>query len=68
MRAWRAAKRTARLEVNHKIPCAGKHGELSCAHHLDNLESLCPACHKQHTAAIPPRRSARSVATVATIA
>ena len=52
MRAWRAEKRTARLEVNHIVPCEGKHGQLSCAHHLDNLETLCPGCHKVHTAAL----------------
>lgn len=51
MRAWRAEKRTRRLEVNHMTPCAGKHGELSCAHHLLNLETLCLTCHKTHTAA-----------------
>jgi hypothetical protein len=55
MRAWRKEKRTSRLEVNHKVPCIGKHAELSCAHHLDNLETLCPACHKQHTAALRPQ-------------
>jgi 5-methylcytosine-specific restriction endonuclease McrA len=59
MRAWRAEKRVARLEVNHIVPCAGKHGELSCAHHLDNLETLCPACHKVHTAAL--RRASEEV-------
>ncbi|MBV8643106.1 MAG: HNH endonuclease [Candidatus Eremiobacteraeota bacterium] len=59
MRAWRAAKRTGRLEVNHIVPCEGKHGELSCAHHLDNLETLCPACHKEHTSAL---RAPRAVA------
>jgi hypothetical protein len=52
MRTWRAEKRIARLEVNHIVPCVGKHGELSCAHHLDNLETLCPTCHKRHTAAL----------------
>jgi 5-methylcytosine-specific restriction endonuclease McrA len=52
MRAWRAEKRIARLEVNHIVPCAGKHRELSCSHHLENLETLCPACHKRHTAAL----------------
>jgi hypothetical protein len=58
-RAWRAEKRVARLEVNHIVPCAGKHGELSCAHHLDNLETLCPTCHKLHTAAL--RRASEEV-------
>jgi HNH endonuclease len=52
MRAWRAEKRVARLEVNHIVPCIGKHSELSCAHHLDNLETLCPTCHKRHTATL----------------
>lgn len=56
MRAWRAAKKVGRLEVNHILPCAGKHTQLSCAHHLDNLETLCMACHKEHTSGL--RRSA----------
>jgi hypothetical protein len=51
MRDWRAAKKTGRMEVNHRIPCRGKHGTLSCDHHLDNLETLCVACHKVHTSA-----------------
>lgn len=51
MRAWRAAKRTARLEVNHVVPCVGRHGQLSCAHHLENLETLCPPCHRAATSA-----------------
>lgn len=56
VRAWRKAKRVGRLEVNHIVPCAGKHGELSCAHHLENLETLCAGCHKEHTASLrlPP--------------
>jgi 5-methylcytosine-specific restriction endonuclease McrA len=49
MRAWRAAKKTERLEVNHRIPCRGKHGTLSCDHHLENLETLCMICHKRFT-------------------
>jgi hypothetical protein len=60
MRSWRKAKRTARLEVNHIDPCAGKHGQLSCMHHLSNLETLCPPCHKQHTAALPVRSRKRA--------
>jgi predicted nucleic acid-binding Zn ribbon protein len=50
MRAWRVAKRVARLEVNHVVPCVGRHGQLSCAHHLENLETLCLACHRAETA------------------
>lgn len=52
LRAWRAEKKVARLEVNHIDPCGGKHGQLSCVHHLDNLETLCLPCHKEHTAAL----------------
>ena len=59
MRAWRKEKRTARLEVNHIVPCRGQHRSLSCAHHLDNLETLCPACHKAHTTTLRPRKRAR---------
>jgi len=64
MRAWRAAKKVARLEVNHIDPCLGKHGQLSCAHHLVNLETLCARCHKLHTAALrtPPSPAAERVA------
>lgn len=57
MRAYRVRKRVERLEVNHIVPCVGKHGELSCAHHLENLETLCPGCHKQHTAALARDRA-----------
>jgi len=57
-RAWRAARRTERLEVNHREPCRGAHGVLSCAHHLANLETLCASCHKAHTAALPRRERA----------
>ena len=61
MRAWRAAKKTARMEVNHIVPCEGQHGQLSCAHHLENLETLCVDCHKTHTASIRPARRKRDV-------
>ena len=37
-------------EVNHKIPCKGKHGKWGCHHHQDNLEVLCRPCHLQVTA------------------
>ncbi|MDQ2872271.1 MAG: hypothetical protein M3R35_03965 [Candidatus Eremiobacteraeota bacterium] len=52
MRVWRGQRRAGRLEVNHRVPCRGQHGTLSCAHHLTNLETLCIACHQQHTSAI----------------
>ena len=55
-RAWRAGKPLNRLEVNHREPALGAHGMLSCLHHLDNLETLCVACHKATTAATRPRR------------
>ena len=51
MRAWRAEKKVARLEVNHIAPARGRHTQLSCVHHLENLETLCLPCHKAHTAA-----------------
>lgn len=55
MREWRKARKADRLEVNHRIPCNGGHGTISCAHHLENLETLCVACHREHTAAIRKR-------------
>jgi hypothetical protein len=60
MRSWRAGRKKIRLEVNHREPCMGQHGTISCAHHLDNLETLCAACHREHTSAIvrKPRKSA----------
>jgi hypothetical protein len=58
MRVWRAAKKTERLEVNHVVPCGGRHRSLDCSHHLGNLETLCVACHREHTSAIVvPRRT-----------
>ncbi len=38
------------LEVNHRTPCRGQHSALSCAHHLDGLETLCRPCHAAETA------------------
>lgn len=60
MRAWRSAKAVDRLEVNHREPALGAHGTLSCLHHLDNLETLCVACHRETTIATRPRRAAAS--------
>jgi hypothetical protein len=51
MRAWRAGRPTERLEVNHRLPALGAHRALSCVHHLENLETLCVACHRVETAA-----------------
>ncbi len=48
---WRKTRKTARLEVNHIAPALGKHGTLSCVHHLVNLETLCVTCHKAETSA-----------------
>jgi 5-methylcytosine-specific restriction protein A len=58
MRAYREQKKVARLEVNHLDPALGRHGELSCVHHLANLETLCLSCHKEHSAASRARASA----------
>lgn len=68
LRVWRAGKSANRLEVNHREPALGAHGTLSCLHHLDNLETLCVACHRETTAAMrggapgtpPKRKSVRS--------
>jgi hypothetical protein len=59
----RAKRRKDRLEINHRVPCLGAHGELSCAHHVANLETLCVPCHKTHTAELARRRSAAAAAT-----
>ncbi|MCA9822653.1 MAG: HNH endonuclease [Dehalococcoidia bacterium] len=40
-----------RLEVNHIEPALGRHSEVSCAHHLSNLETLCDECHRAVSAA-----------------
>jgi hypothetical protein len=44
-------RKTDRLEVNHIAQARGAHRELSCLHHLDNLETLCLDCHREETAA-----------------
>jgi len=62
LRAYREEKQVARLEVNHIDPCAGRHAQLSCVHHLDNLETLCLPCHKEHTAALRAERALRAPA------
>jgi hypothetical protein len=49
MRTWRRERPTQRLEVNHLEPARGAHRSLSCLHHLENLETLCVACHAVET-------------------
>lgn len=36
---------TQTIEVNHIVPCKGKHGQWGCHHHAENLELLCKPCH-----------------------
>jgi 5-methylcytosine-specific restriction endonuclease McrA len=40
---------TDQVEVNHVVPCLGKHGTWGCHHHQDNLEVLCIPCHRAKT-------------------
>ncbi|HEY8297920.1 MAG TPA: hypothetical protein VIG32_07860 [Candidatus Baltobacteraceae bacterium] len=56
----RAQRKSGRLEVNHREPCRGAHARLSCAHHLENLETLCVPCHQEHTSAIRVARVTRA--------
>lgn len=51
-RCVRCGVKPERVEVNHRQPCLGRHGSLSCSHHLDNLETLCVTCHAEHTRAL----------------
>lgn len=37
------------VEVNHIVPCKGKHGQWGCWHHSSNLEVLCKGCHRTKT-------------------
>lgn len=38
------------IQVNHKMPCLGRHGTNGCHHHQSNLEVLCTLCHLTVTA------------------
>lgn len=40
---------TQAIEVNHVVPCKGKHSVWGCWHHSSNLELLCHACHVAKT-------------------
>jgi hypothetical protein len=44
------------LEVDHIEMARGRHGEISCIHHLDNLRSLCGPHHDAVTAGQRARR------------
>ncbi len=57
MAAYRVARKTERLEVNHIVPALGRHGVLSCIHHVENLETLCVPCHKAFTRLVATTRS-----------
>lgn len=65
MRTWRAERKVGRLEVNHIEAANGRHTELSCVHHLKNLETLCVACHALHTATLRERSKAAKAERVA---
>lgn len=43
------------LEVNHKTPILGRHGEQGCHHHQDELEVL---CHRHHVVETNRQRAA----------
>lgn len=49
-KALEIIRRGCALEVNHKVPILGRHGQFGCHHHLDGLETLCHACHVAETA------------------
>lgn len=51
LRCGRKRRDKIRLEVNHIEPALGRHSEISCAHHLTNLETLCHECHRRVTTA-----------------
>jgi 5-methylcytosine-specific restriction endonuclease McrA len=46
---YKRLRKTDRLEVNHIRQARGAHRALSCLHHLENLETLCLACHQAET-------------------
>ncbi len=49
---------SARLQVHHKEPILGRHGETGCHHHLDGLETLCHTHHLEaHHGPRPPRNA-----------
>lgn len=41
--------RGAVLEVDHREPILGRHGEAGCHHHLDGLQVLCTEHHREKT-------------------
>lgn len=46
----RCGKLETKVEVNHIVPCLGKHDQWGCHHHLSNLEVVCVPCHRKITA------------------
>jgi 5-methylcytosine-specific restriction endonuclease McrA len=67
----RAAYDAVPMEVNHRVALDGVlRSHAGCAHHLENLETLCAPCHKRRTAAqatarAAARRAAKALATLA---
>jgi 5-methylcytosine-specific restriction endonuclease McrA len=48
-KAWRRAKATRQLEVNHIVPRVGAGYGRGCWNHLSNLETVCHRCHVEVT-------------------
>ncbi|MBI3743353.1 MAG: HNH endonuclease [Chloroflexi bacterium] len=47
------------MEVNHIKPLKGRGYRIGCAHHLDNLQTLCHRCHVDVTKQQRASRTAR---------
>ena len=48
------ARRFLTLQVHHKTPVLGRHGETGCHHHLDGLETVCLHHHLERHHGVQP--------------